>query len=283
MSSLREDLLFRFYGVDDPRRETINKLHRLVDTLMISFCAMLGGAEGWEDIEWFGNCKADWFGEFLELPNGIPSHDTFCRVLGAIDPSQFQEALLDWLFTIQAWFPQQINIDGKTLRHSFDQASGQSALHLLNAWASESEMFLGQLRVEGKENEIVVIPQLLQLLELKGCLVSIDAMGCQTAIAQQVVEQEGDYLLALKENHPKLYEEVKSFFGELDHPEMKLLASQSQTVDADHGRIETRQCWVSQSLNWLEARGQWKGLNTVVCLKSIRESDSKNQKNPDIT
>jgi hypothetical protein len=165
---------------------------------MIAFCAVLGGADGWEDIELFGQSKENWFRKFLELPNGIPSHDTISRVFRKINPVQFQEVLMEWLLSLKTIGPQQINIDGKTLKHSFDQVSGQSPLHLLNAWASETGFILGQISVGKKENEIVAIPKLLRLLDLEGSLVSIDAMGTQKNIAQQIIEQKGDYLLALK-------------------------------------------------------------------------------------
>jgi predicted transposase YbfD/YdcC len=264
-------LVSRFRQLEDPRRKTINKLHQLEDILMIAFCATLGGADGWEEMELFGQTKEAWFRQFLTLPHGIPSHDTISRVFRMIDPKAFQEILIQWLLSLQSVGSQQINIDGKTLRHSFDRVSGQSPLHLLSAWASETGVVLGQAVVGAKENEILAIPQLLQLLELEGSLVSMDAMGTQKEIARQIIDQGGDYLLALKENHRLLYEEVESFFAGTPHPEMESIALVCSNVDAGHGRVETRTCWVSGSLHWLESRGQWKGLQTVVCVQSLRE------------
>lgn len=257
--------------IEAPRIETKNKRHRLVDILMIAFCSMLCGAEGWEDMELFGQSKESWFRQFLDFPHGIPSHDTFARVFRALNPSVFQEGLVQWLVAIQAVLGEPINIDGKTLGHSFDRAAKQSALHLVNAWASETKLILGQVAVESKENEMVAIPKLLQLLELRGSFVSLDAMGTQTEIARQIIEQGGDYLLALKPNHPLLFEEVTAFFSQCPHEEMQLLAQWEQEVEGGHGRVELRKCWVSRSLNWLEQRGQWKGLQTVICLESMRD------------
>jgi predicted transposase YbfD/YdcC len=277
----RDLLVTRLSSLEDPRIETVNKLHKLVDILMIGFCATLGGAEGWEDMEIFGLAKAEWFSQFLELPNGIPSHDTISRVFQRIAPSAFQEALIGWLLSLKSLGSQQIAVDGKTLRRSFDKASGQSPLHLLNAWASETGILLGQTAVDRKENEIVAVPKLLRLLELEGSLVSMDAMGTQTKIAHQIIEQGGDYLLALKENHPLLFEEVSQFFQQNEHPEMALIAESTMEVDAGHGRVETRKCWISHSLDWLPQRGQWKGLKTVACVQSSR--DLGNGKEPSET
>lgn len=266
-----QELIQRFEMLVDPRIERCKK-HKLVDILMIAFCATLSGAEGWEEMEEFGAAKETWLRQFLELRYGIPSHDTISRVLRRLKPEALEEVLVAWLLSLKGEQGQQINLDGKTLRHSFDRACQQSPLHLLNAWAAETSIFLGQRAVADKENEIVAIPDLLRLLALEATVVSIDAIGCQTAIAQQIIDQQGDYLLALKENQPSLYQEVVAFFAEVQHPEMSTLVASTQTVDADHGRVETRSLWVCDSLDWLEQRGRWKGLQTVIRVDAQRES-----------
>src|SRR5258708_3013852 len=192
------DLATIFAAVEDPRIER-TKLHRLVDILMIAVCGVICGADGWVEIEEFGKAKEAWFHSWLALPNGIPSHDTFGRVFARLDPKQFEACFLQWVHSVSEEIKGVIAVDGKTLRRSHDRAEGKKALHLVSAWASENRMVLAQLATEEQSNEITAIPALLRQLALAGCIVTIDAMGTQTQIASQIIEQEAYYALALKE------------------------------------------------------------------------------------
>lgn len=189
------------------------KFHRLRDSIIIAICGVICGAEGWVAIEEFGKAKEAWFTDLLKLPNGIPSHDTFGRVFALIDPKQFEASLFQWVQGISKTIKGVIAIDGKTLRRSHDHGAGKKALHMVSAWAVENRLDLVQVATEEKSNEITAIPILLRQLALAGCLVSIDAMDTQTKIAEQIIEQEGDYALALKDNQGNLYEEVKATFA----------------------------------------------------------------------
>jgi predicted transposase YbfD/YdcC len=201
-----------FEVIEDPRVER-TKQHQLVDIILIAILGVVCGAEGWVEIASFGNTKEAWLKTFLDLPNGIPSHDTFGRVFARIDPKQFEECFLNWVRGVTEKITGVIAIDGKTLRRSHDAANGKKALHLVSAWAAENRMVLAQVAVDEKSNEITAIPELLKLLDLEGCIVTIDAMGTQRAIAAQLIEQKADYALALKENQGNLYENVKDSFA----------------------------------------------------------------------
>jgi predicted transposase YbfD/YdcC len=201
-----------FAQVEDPRIER-SKQHRLRDILIIAVCAMLCGAEGWVGIEEFGKAKEAWLTELLHLQNGIPSHDTFGRVFALIDPKQFEACFMQWVQGLSQQVKGVIAIDGKTLRRSHDEATGKKALHMVSAWAVENRLVLAQLATEEKSNEITAIPLLLRQLALAGCIITIDAMGTQTKIAEQIIEQEADYALALKDNHKDLCREVIATFA----------------------------------------------------------------------
>jgi predicted transposase YbfD/YdcC len=239
-SELR-DLETIFAQVEDPRVER-TKQHRLRDIIILAICGVICGAQGWVEIEEFGKAKEAWFTELLALPNGIPSHDTFGRVFARIDPKQFEASFFQWVQGISKTVKGVIAIDGKTLRRSHDHAAGKKALHLVSAWAVENRLVLAQVATEEKSNEITAIPILLRQLALAGCIVTIDAMGTQTKIADQIIEQKGDYALALKENQGNLYEEVKATFA-LAAKEgfAHVQAEADQTVGKDHGRLEIRQ------------------------------------------
>src|SRR5262249_33838706 len=193
--------------------------HLLVDIVVIAISAVVCGAEGWEDIVEFAHAKQDWLKQRLELPAGIPCADTFGRVFARLDPDVFGARFLAWVRTLPKRGSKKANkviaVEGKTLRHSFATASEQSAIHRVSAWASQSRLVLGQVKVEDKSNEIVAVPQLLALLDLAGCIVTADAMSCQKAIAAQIVAQQGGYVLALKDNQPHLHEEVAALFAQL--------------------------------------------------------------------
>src|SRR5438552_5040235 len=234
------DLETIFAQVEDPRMER-TKMHRLRDIIILAICGVICGAEGWVEIEEFGKAKEAWFTELLDLPNGIPSHDTFGRVFALIDPNQFEASFLQWVQGISTRVQGVIAIDGKTLRRSHDHAAGKKALHLVSAWAVENRLVLAQLATEEKSNEITAIPVLLQQLALAGCIVTIDAMGTQTKIAEQIIEQEGDYALALKDNQGDLYEEVKATVALAEKEAFAhVQASSGRCVEKGHWRLEGR-------------------------------------------
>jgi len=226
-----------FEELADPRAVHRTQ-HRLIDILIITICAVICGADGWVDVELFGKSKLPWLKTFLELPNGIPSHDTIGRVFSALDPKQFQDCFLRWIQAISEISEGEIvAIDGKTVRRSHDRVLGKKAIHMVNAWASDNRLALGQVKVDEKSNEITAIPELLQALALSGCIVTIDAMGCQREIASQIVEQEADYLLALEENQGYLHEDVHGFFEYAHQIDFQQVVSdQHQTVNKGHGR-----------------------------------------------
>lgn len=256
----------------DPRIER-HKQHRLIDILVIAICAMICSAQGWEDIEEFGLAKQEWFETFLELPNGIPSHDTFRRVFILVDSEQLKTSFLNWISgTVSLSQGQLVNIDGKKLRGSRNQAAGKGALNIVSAWSAENSVDLGQVKCEEKSNEITAIPELLQMLELSGATVTIDAMGCQKEIVKQIAEKSAEYVISLKGNQGTLHREIKDY---LDYAErvkfVDIAHDYCQTVEKDHGRIETRRCWVSEEIDWLEQRPEWKNLRSVVMVESRRE------------
>jgi predicted transposase YbfD/YdcC len=236
-----QDLETIFAQVKDPRVER-TKLHRLRDIIIIAICGVICGAEGWVEIEEFGKAKEAWFTELLALPNGIPSHDTFGRVFAQLDPKQCEARFLQWVQGISQTVQGVIALDGKTLRRSHDRAAGKKALHMVSAWAVENRLVLAQVATEEKSNEITAIPVLLRQLALSGCIVTIDAMGTQIKIADQIIEQEGDYALALKDNQGNLYEEVKATFVLAEQERFAHVQSEADhSVDTGHGRLEIRQ------------------------------------------
>jgi predicted transposase YbfD/YdcC len=265
-------LLEGFADLPDPRVKRTQR-HPLLDVVVLAILAVIGGAEGWDDIALFGRWKLPWLRRFLPLPAGIPSADTFRRVLAALDPDAFHRAFRTWMQALMgSTGGKVIAIDGKTLRGSFDTALGRSPLHLVNAWATENNLLLGQLATDTKSNEVTAIPALLALLALEGAIVTIDAMGCQKAIARTLVGKGADYVLALKNNHPTLYAEVVAFFDEaLAHPSAEHPVFEATTVDGGHGRIETRRVRSSPSVGWLTASEAWAGLRSLVCVESTRQ------------
>lgn len=268
-------LVTHFQALEDPRLER-SRLHNLLDIVAITICAVICGADSWVDVEKYGQAKQDWLRRFLKLPNGIPSHDTFGRVFAAIVPGQFQTCFAGWVQEMAGQLGlKQIAIDGKTLRGSHDRSNGKAALHLVSAWAVENHLTLGQQAVDSKSNEITAIPKLLELLDLEGALVTIDAMGCQKEIAEQVVEQGGDYVLTVKENQPKLYEEI----GRLERAalERDYAGARSHGVqEQGHGRHELRACWVLTDLEELAERAKWPGLQSVIVVVRDRTVGEQN-------
>ena len=270
-SQAPQSLIDHFSGIEDPRIDR-SKRHQLIDILVIAICATICGAEGWEDFELFGNCKRDWFKSFLDLPNGIPSHDTFRRVFARLDPTQFQQAFLDWVRSVtKLTHGEVVAIDGKQLRRSHDRAAGKSAIQMVSAWAEENRLVLGQVRVDEKSNEITAIPELLKMLEIRGCIVTLDALGCQTEIARAIVEKQADYVLAVKGNQPALVEDLRAYFDwALADKFQQTSYTKKETVDGDHGRVEVRRCYASEDCDWLRRKGEWKGLRSIAMVESER-------------
>lgn len=264
-----------FRDIRDPRYQH-SPPHRLLDIITIAICAVICGANDWDAVAEFGQAKEDWLRTFLPLAHGIPSADTFGRVFSQIDPVEFEHSFITWVAAISTLTAGEVvAIDGKTLRGSADQRPDQRAIHMVSAWASQNRLVLGQVKVDDKSNEITAIPTLLRLLALQGCIVTIDAMGHQTAIASQVIEQGADYALALKENQGHLYNEVVRLFADAlaDPTGRRIPYATDQTVNKGHGRIETRTCWtISQPdyIKYLDPQDRWAGLKTVVKIESHR-------------
>jgi len=257
-----------FSDLTEPRES--NKRHQLLDIVTIALCAVICGADTWEEIEEFGRAKYEWFNTFLELPHGIPSPDTFARVFANIDPHEFQKAFVGWVKTIQTVTKGQVvAIDGKTVRRSHDK--DKSPIHVVSAWAQENRMVLGQVKTDEKSNEITAIPELLKVLDLEGCIVTIDAMGCQKAIAEKIVDKGADYVLGLKGNQGNLHDDVALFFQDcLASGFRDVPYDYCETVDGDHGRIETRRYWTTSAIEWVPDKHLWKHLNTVVMVQRER-------------
>ena len=252
-------------------------LHKLLDILTISICAIICGANDWVQVETFGQAKKEWLKSFLELPNGIPSHDTFNRVMNSLSAVKFQQCFASWIQDLVTLSNDEIvAIDGKCLRHSYDKKSGKAAIYMVSAWASENQVVLGQVKTDAKSNEITAIPELLKLLNIKGCIVTIDAAGCQKKIASEIKAHEADYVLALKGNQGTLHEDVKDYFELALAKEFNGIEySYHQTIDGDHGRIETRRYWTIDKIDWLENKDKWAGLTSIGMVESIREVGDK--------
>jgi predicted transposase YbfD/YdcC len=267
-----------FGSVPDPRVDRTKK-HLLLDILLIALLAVICGAEGWEDMETFGRAKERFLRERLglTLPHGIPSHDTFRRVLARLDPERFGRAFTAWTKTLRLTSAGELlALDGKTLRHSFDTAAGQAPIHLVTAWAARNRLVLGQIQVDHKSNEITAFPALLALLDLDGCTVTIDAMGCQREIARQIVAGSGEYVLAVKENQPTLLENIRLFFEDVrEGGAGAIRCSQYRSVEKDHGRIETRHYWQVDEIDWLEGKEKWAGLCSIGMVESLRRRGEK--------
>jgi predicted transposase YbfD/YdcC len=264
-------LLEHFATLPDPRIAR-HRWHKLSDILVIAVCAVLCGAESYPAIEDFGHEREEWLKQFLELPEGIPSHDTFNRVLRLLDPGQFQACFLNWMQAVAAATGGEVvAIDGKALRRSFDKGRAKRAIHMVSAWATANGVVLGQRKVDAKSNEITAIPELLDLLALKGCIVTIDAMGCQRAIAQKIVEQGADYVLALKGNQPTLEQAVECFF--VTGPEAEAHRTQCdyhEQTEQGHGRVETRCAWISDALDEELTAAAWPGLRSIGMVEATR-------------
>jgi predicted transposase YbfD/YdcC len=275
-ANLDRSLIGHFSPLED-QRCPINRRHVLIEMIVIAIAAVMCGADGWVAVAQFGRSKETWLREFLALPNGIPSHDTFGRVFSLLQPEAFEDCFRSWVASIREVIPGEIiAVDGKTLRRSHDRAAGLAALHLVSAWAAANRVVLGQVATEAKSNEITAIPQLLALLRIKGCIVTIDAMGCQTKIAEQIIEQEGDYVLALKGNQGTLASEVEEAFIDADAKDYAGMESEFlETAEHGHGRIETRRYRTLGDLSGVPRSALWRGMNMIGMVESQRTVDGK--------
>lgn len=257
-------LLEHVKALEDPRAKHLLE-HRLLDMLGLTICAVICGADSWVDIENYGKAKQ-------ELPNGIPSHDTIARLFAALNPETLQQCFLKWIQAIaQLMDGEIIALDGKPLRHSYDKGKNKGAIHMVSAWASQNRLVLGQVKVKEKSNEITAIPQLLEVLDLKGCIVTIDAMGAQKEIARQIVEGGGDYVLSLKGNQGNIHEDVEQLFEWTRKIEFKEIPHKfHQSIDGGHGRIEIRRHWLLDGVEHLTDAGLWSGLKLVGMVESER-------------
>ena len=264
-------IIEHFDTLVDPRIER-TKLHLLLDIVTLTICAVICGADGPSDIEQYGHEKYEWLKTFLDLPNGIPSHDTIGRVLARIEPAHFQACFLRWMQAIcHLSSGEVVPIDGKTLRHSYDTELDQPAIHMVSAWATTNRMVLGQLNVAEKSNEITAIPELIDALGLTDCIVTIDALGCQKEIARRIIEKEADYVLALKGNQGHLYDDVTQVFAALLAGTTSVTGvDYHETIDNSHGRTEVRRYWTTSSLDTLRTKEQWLGLQTIGMVESER-------------
>jgi predicted transposase YbfD/YdcC len=269
-------ILTHFETLTDPRVERTRK-HCLLDMIVIALCATIAGADGWADVERFGKAKRAWFARFLELPAGIPSHDTLGRVFARLDTPAFLACLMDWLRSLHlALAGEGIAIDGKTLRRSFDAGSGRAALHLVSAWACDLRISLGQVAVDDKSNEITAVPKLLELLELSGAVVTLDAMHCQKDTAQAIRARGADYVLTVKRNQPGLWNELSDLFiayGEHDYqaPELR----RHTKTERNRGRSERRDCFVAPAPQTLRSRGEWADVQSVGMLYRYCEEQGR--------
>ena len=268
-------LVEHFEDLEDPRVER-TKFHQLRDIIVIAICAVICGADNWVEIEEFGQAKRDWLEALLGLPNGIPSHDTFGRVFARLDAEKFEACFVKWVQHLHELTQGQLlAIDGKTVRRSHDRRQKKEPLHLVSAWAAQSRLVLGQTEVAADANEITAIPELLDMLQLSGCIVSIDAIGCQKAIAHQITERGADYVLALKQNQPQLHEAVETMFTlEKENGFADVAHDYHQTIEKDHCRIETRRCWAISApefLAYMNPDQEWSQLQSLVMVEAKRQ------------
>jgi predicted transposase YbfD/YdcC len=271
MANERASIADHFSIIPDPRVNR-RRRHLLHDILVIAICAVVCGADDWVSIAQFGRDKQRWLRGFLRLPNGIPSHDTFGRVFAALNPTAFAQCFTTWVRDIaNVTEGEVVAIDGKTVRRSFDKASSKAAIHMVSAWAATNKLVLGQVKTDEKSNEITAIPKLLALLELRGCIITIDAMGCQKEIAAKIIDREADYVLGLKGNQGNLHADVASYFEEaLKHNFADVPYDFCEQIEHGHGRDELRRTWCTSDLVWFTKRDEWKGLKSIAMIEEER-------------
>lgn len=273
-------ILHHFANISDPRVER-SRRHKLIDIIALTICAVISNCDSYETIAAYGKDKINFLKAFLELPNGIPSHDTFRRVLQLLRPEALRDCLLSWTAAIvETTAGQVIAIDGKTLCGSLDRAAGKSGLHLVSAWASELNLTLGQIATDAKSNEITAIPKLLEILDLAGAIVTIDAMGCQTEIAAQICDQKADYVLQLKGNHPNFHQAVQDAFArqfeaELTQAEVVPMSVFQFPEEKGHGRTENRTAYVMDVPEDLAGKENWKNLRKLILMHRERKVGDK--------
>lgn len=262
-----------FADLPDPRVQG-RTAHKLLDIIVITICAVICGADGWVDVEAYGKAKQKWLEGFLELPAGIPSHDTFGRVFSLLSPTELQRCFLKWVQAVaELTSGEVVAIDGKTARRSYARSREAGPLHMVSAWASANSLVLGQVKTEEKSNEITAVPKLLQLLDVKGCIVTLDAMGCQRDLAKQIRAGGADYVLALKGNQGSLHGEVREFFEDARRNDFRDLEfDYHETVEKGHGREEIRRCWTVSAPATLPGRENWEDLNTIALVESERHT-----------
>ena len=279
MDDSAHTLMLRLFR-DIPDHRMQGKIfHKLHDILVIAVCSILAGLEHWTQMEDYAKANFDWFNRFLDLDNGIPSHDTFGNVFASLSPDEFEKAIQAWINALAGsnTAGKHVAIDGKALRGSFDQAAGKSAVHMVNAYVHENHTVFAQLKVDDKSNEITAIPELLEMLELKDSTVTIDAMGCQREIAQKIIAKQGHYVLALKGNQGLLLEDVTLFMDDLIAKGPKEDYGYYESIEKNHGRIEIRKCWTVDNIDWLIPRHNWPGLRSisvVECQRIVGEEES---------
>ena len=266
-----------FDDIEDIRIER-GKKHKLIDIITISICAVVCGADGWIDIEMYGIARKKWLGKFLELPNGIPSHDTFARVFAQINPDEFNKSFLSWIKGISKITAGEIiAFDGKQSRNSGDEKNGQGVINTVSAWAASNRLVLGQKKVEGKSNEITALPELIKILDLAGCIVTIDAMGCQREIVKKIVEKDADYVIAVKKNQPSLYEQIEQLFKQAiktDGKDLKMSAFSSKEIN--RGREEIRNyLMLTDVTERIDPLQKWEKLTSIGMVESVRVVNGK--------
>ena len=268
---MNSDLVSVLSAVEDYRSDK-NKRYPLEEILLLCVCAAIGGADGWKSIAEFGYTKLDWLRKFLEFKNGIPSEDCIGRVMAGLSPTAFQECFITWTKSIAALtHGDVIAIDGKTLRGSHARSNGRRAVHMVSAWANANRISLGQVATEEKSNEITAIPKLLRMLDIKGAIVGIDAMGCQKKIPGRIVAQEAHYILAVKDNQPEPHEAVKDYLETAKTTDfLSVPVSYDEQTNADHGRVEVRGCWLANEISTLPQPKNRHGLQSIAFLESER-------------
>ena len=269
METDEKAFLEHFADLEDPRSR--QSPHSLMELLLTAICGVLCGADSWTGVALWGQAKLSWLRQFLPFANGVASHDTFGRVFALLDAAVFEQCFVAWMRSVcKAFNGLQVAVDGKTVRRS--KSSGQKAIHLVSAFAHDLGLTLGQVKTAEKSNEITAIPELLDALLLKGCIVTIDAMGCQKTIAAKIVQQESDYALMVKNNQPGLAAAIESFFSAAERTGYQAVShTRAEWIEKDHGRIETRRCTVTDDLNCLKDAHAWPGLKTLVMVEAIRE------------
>ncbi len=260
-----------FSGLPDPRCRR-GRRHRLDELVIIAIMAVICCTDNWQEVAQWVYAKRKWLKTFLELPHGIPSHDTFGRVFAAIQPEAFERCFLAWIGALaKVRQGELIAIDGKTLRHSFDRSSNKAAIHMISAWSTANGLVFGQLATEAKSNEITAIPKLLELLDLRGAVISIDAMGCQKEIARKIIDHGGDYIFSLKGNQSTMYDEVAWWLDQAIAGSLRDVSlDYDQQIDKNHGRLETRLVWCTERIEWFADRDQWAGLSSLIAVDGQR-------------